>query len=331
MSDKVQLTTEVIDLICERFRTGSSIPIIMEEFGWGRNKITKILRDNLGEDYSKYALAIIKSSGKKSSAKLTGRKNPHNEEWNKKISDSLKGREMDETTRNKISISSRTRLERGTITHEKLKLAGQKTVETKRKNGYFKIHSRRHSDWMKENAPMRGKKMSQETRDKMKLAKQLFLERGGIISSPKLTNELKQKRKFSALKMWREGKFDRKNGLWRSKLEISIYDECLKRDSATCHSMRLNSNERTFIYDIFIPSKNLLVEINGDYWHYNPKMFEGTFFDESRNIYAQDIWDIDRIKADHAKQNHSFLVIWEDDIKKLGIKQIITTIFDSRT
>lgn len=327
MSGKVSLTEEIIETICEKFKSGTCIPDLMREYGWGRNKITSLLKRKFKSEYASLAKEIIRSCGKKSSLKLKGRKNPHTQEWNSKIAESLRGRSLSEDTKNKISQSSKTRLERGTLTREKLLENAARAVETKRKNRYFELHSKRHSEWMKENAPMRGKKMTEETKEKMRLAKKRFLDAGESILPPRMTAGVRTKISESISKMWKEGRFDKKNGVWRSKLEISIYEECLKYDSESKHSFRLSTPERTYIYDVFIPSKNLIIEINGDYWHYNPKMFEGTFFDKSRNILAQDVWDLDLRKRSAAQNEHNVLTLWEDDINTIGIESIIKSIF----
>lgn len=68
--------------------------------------------------------------------------------------------------------------------------------------------------------------------------------------------------------------------------------------------------------DIFIPSLNLVIECDGDWWHGNP-----SFYDQKELTIKQKEQKIrDRLRTDQLKQ-HGFKVIrlWEDDIKELDI------------
>jgi G:T-mismatch repair DNA endonuclease (very short patch repair protein) len=83
------------------------------------------------------------------------------------------------------------------------------------------------------------------------------------------------------------------------------------------------------IPDIFIPDKNIVVEIFGDYWHMNPIFYKATdvvkFFQGYRS--GKDTWENDRKRIQHIKLfNTKVLVIWEHDIKNSfenTIKRII--------
>ena len=67
-------------------------------------------------------------------------------------------------------------------------------------------------------------------------------------------------------------------------------------------------------FDIFVPSKNLLVEFNGTYLHYDPRKYDKNYFDVSKNRYAKDVWKIDAIKAKMAKDLHyTVCVVWQFD------------------
>ena len=73
-----------------------------------------------------------------------------------------------------------------------------------------------------------------------------------------------------------------------------------------------------YIYD-FLIGKNILIEVNGDYWHCNPKQYQGTDivrFPGGERI-VKDIWEKDkRKKAKALSMGYKFIVIWECDIKK---------------
>ena len=76
------------------------------------------------------------------------------------------------------------------------------------------------------------------------------------------------------------------------------------------------------IFDIYIPSFNLLIEYNGDYWHCNPLKYCATYYHKKKSKTANEIWEYDLQKLYLAK-NKGYLceVIWETDYK--NNKQVI--------
>lgn len=72
-----------------------------------------------------------------------------------------------------------------------------------------------------------------------------------------------------------------------------------------------------FQYDFIIHGKRILIEVNGDYWHGNPNLFNIDGSDGKRKL--NDI-QLDKIKRDKLKlefaKNHNFEVIyiWEEEI-----------------
>ena len=54
----------------------------------------------------------------------------------------------------------------------------------------------------------------------------------------------------------------------------------------------------TKIYDIFIPSLNLVIEYNGDYWHCNPKKYKPDYFNQKKQKTAKELWEYDKNKID---------------------------------
>ncbi len=68
--------------------------------------------------------------------------------------------------------------------------------------------------------------------------------------------------------------------------------------------------------DIFIPSMNLIIEVDGNYWHGNPKFYSRKQLSEKQK--EQKIRD--KLRTDQLKQ-YGFRVVrlWEDDIKELDI------------
>lgn len=75
-------------------------------------------------------------------------------------------------------------------------------------------------------------------------------------------------------------------------------------------------------YD-FIIGDHILLEINGDYWHANPKFYRAS--DMMREgITAQDVWDRDRKFRDClAGTKFSIVYLWEYDMKKMTDEEIL--------
>jgi G:T-mismatch repair DNA endonuclease (very short patch repair protein) len=81
---------------------------------------------------------------------------------------------------------------------------------------------------------------------------------------------------------------------------------------------RQNPFSRTkLLYDFYIPSKNLLIECNGSYWHCDPRFFisdqEVKF---PAGVYkACDIWARDKFKLDFAAdKGYNVHTVWEFDL-----------------
>lgn len=71
---------------------------------------------------------------------------------------------------------------------------------------------------------------------------------------------------------------------------------------------------RAVMYDIVIPSKRIVIEFNGDYWHCNPDIYSASFVHPVRNKTAEAIWKEDQDKLDvMISQGYTTITIWESD------------------
>jgi G:T-mismatch repair DNA endonuclease (very short patch repair protein) len=84
-----------------------------------------------------------------------------------------------------------------------------------------------------------------------------------------------------------------------------------------------------YSFDIVIHPK-ILIEINGDYWHGNPRIYKPTDIilkGSSKEVLVSDKWASDKKKIAVARRRgYSVLVIWESDLKsnpKREIKRIL--------
>jgi G:T-mismatch repair DNA endonuclease (very short patch repair protein) len=75
---------------------------------------------------------------------------------------------------------------------------------------------------------------------------------------------------------------------------------------------------KPYFIDIFI-SPNKIIEVYGDYWHGNPKIFKETDeigFSNHKKITVKEKWEQDNQRISYLKgKNISVLVLWEDEIK----------------
>ncbi|MFW6246854.1 MAG: DUF7487 domain-containing protein [bacterium] len=80
------------------------------------------------------------------------------------------------------------------------------------------------------------------------------------------------------------------------------------------------------LYDFKIKNTNIIIEVNGDYWHANPKIYKQS--DVIKYVYGdktvEDIWNKDK-KKQYLAESKGYVVryIWEHDIKNLNKKELI--------
>ena len=80
-------------------------------------------------------------------------------------------------------------------------------------------------------------------------------------------------------------------------------------------------NKRAYAYDFQLSSK--IIEFNGDYWHCNPEYYDKTYYNKTKHMTAEQIWEYDKIKQQTAeKYNKKYLVIWESEYKNNREKTI---------
>lgn len=80
-----------------------------------------------------------------------------------------------------------------------------------------------------------------------------------------------------------------------------------------------------YCVDAYLPSKNLVIEFQGNYWHANPNMYapNDKFSLKDGETFAKDIWKRDKLRLKKI-QEQGFLVVfvWEKDFRKDPKSQI---------
>ena len=84
-------------------------------------------------------------------------------------------------------------------------------------------------------------------------------------------------------------------------------------------------------YDIQISNTNLLIEVQGDFWHANPEIYKSddiVLIDDG--IPAYKIWEKDKNKKINAeKYGYVILYMWETDINNLNDNELLYIISNS--
>ena len=111
----------------------------------------------------------------------------------------------------------------------------------------------------------------------------------------------------------------------KTKIEEKV-EEWLKNNNINYdYSCIIGSGENCFQYDFIIHGKRILIEVQGDYWHGNPDLFNDDGTDGKRMLNEIQIKkkEIDIIKKKFA-ENKKFkvLYIWENEINNNNFKSL---------
>ncbi len=93
-----------------------------------------------------------------------------------------------------------------------------------------------------------------------------------------------------------------------------IYDALNKNKIKYTKEYFIQNKTKKYFYDVRIG--NILIEINGDYWHANPEKHDKDWYNKQKNQTAEEIWENDLMKKKTAEKNgFKFITIWETEIK----------------
>lgn len=97
-----------------------------------------------------------------------------------------------------------------------------------------------------------------------------------------------------------------------SKLEKYFETEFLKKLKVK-YTWQFEAKDIQRSYDFYLPEHNLLIEVDGDYYHVNPQIYEGKKLTPTQK---HDLW-VDKQKNEWALMHGIPLMrIWETDIRK---------------
>jgi hypothetical protein len=102
-----------------------------------------------------------------------------------------------------------------------------------------------------------------------------------------------------------------------TKIHKKVVD-FLRENDIDCETEYDIDGNCSFFYDIKIVGTNKLIEVNGDYWHCNPKFYKENDiikFPGRGETLVSEVWVRDKLKENFAiKNNFSIFVVWSDDL-----------------
>lgn len=110
--------------------------------------------------------------------------------------------------------------------------------------------------------------------------------------------------------------------IFSSNLELIIKDIFDKNNIKIKHQKFINGVS----YDFHIINTNIIVEVNGDYWHANPEQYKkNDIVNISDKLkLAKDVWEKDELKLLNAnKYNYRVITIWESEINRCVVDDIL--------
>jgi len=97
-----------------------------------------------------------------------------------------------------------------------------------------------------------------------------------------------------------------------SKLEIQVYN------SIKHLGFKHKGVVAGYCVDIVHETLPIVIEVNGDFWHANPELYDANWFNNVSKMYAKDIWekDLNRINK-IINSGYKVIIIWENQIKRI--------------
>jgi len=88
-----------------------------------------------------------------------------------------------------------------------------------------------------------------------------------------------------------------------------IFEDMMKELGVEFETQKVISNK---IYDFYIPSENMMIEVDGDYWHANPLIYEGKELNktQARNVKNDKYKDVLAVGNGFKLER-----VWEYDLK----------------
>lgn len=84
--------------------------------------------------------------------------------------------------------------------------------------------------------------------------------------------------------------------------------------------------------DVYVPGLNLVIEVNGNYWHANPNWFKPDDVVWHKRMTASQVWERDAQKErDIRAMGFDFVTVWEDETVKFFPAELVNEVLKRRT
>jgi len=122
--------------------------------------------------------------------------------------------------------------------------------------------------------------------------------------------QAKRKANPAAAKMAKKKRLEKTAAKMSNKMTApeKVFHDMMKELGVKCECQKVVGNK---IFDFYIPSKNMIVEVDGDYWHANPLIYENKDLNKTqlRNVKN------DEFKTVLAKGNgYKIERVWENEL-----------------
>jgi hypothetical protein len=192
---------------------------------------------------------------------------------------------------------------------EQNRLAGLKSVETKRINGTLKqsdATKRKKSESIKKAYRNGTRKPWQQTNPNAKA----------------ITEKISEKRNATIKSLKENGTYSSGIGPWSNdELTFKKFLDGLSIRYECDFKIACNKHK----YDFYLIDYNLIVEIFGYYWHCNPdnERYNEHFVLKQKNMKATEVWRKDQMfKEDAIKEGYKYKVIWTSQLRELDISSL---------
>ena len=152
-----------------------------------------------------------------------------------------------------------------------------------------------------------------------------------ILSNPEARKRISEatKKAMSNPEIIKKLKENRANQIFPlkdTKIEIKIQN-FLKQLNIEFLTHKYMHIEHSYQCDILIPSLNLVIECDGDTYHFNPKKYNKDSRIFKTGMTAEQKWKLDAIRTKELlEKGFKVLRLWESDINKMNFKEFIEKI-----
>jgi G:T-mismatch repair DNA endonuclease (very short patch repair protein) len=101
---------------------------------------------------------------------------------------------------------------------------------------------------------------------------------------------------------------------------------CLLDELGICYEKQFKKIPRIYC-DFYLPTYNMIVEVDGDYWHANPNNYKPDDIIGVKKLKAYEIWECDQSRNNRIiKAGYNLMRIWASDLKNITKEKLLEDI-----